>query len=92
MVIWVKKTAFPYLFGIERNKLVVNSIYKAMDKLYERMEGVLEDFFLKNKEGTILLLYDITSIFFEGKGPEELARNGFNRDGKPELGKYFYHW
>ena len=50
-VSWVKETAFPYLFGIERNKLVVNSIYKAMDKLYERMEGVLENFFKELRRG-----------------------------------------
>jgi len=83
-VSWVKKTIFPYLFGVEKNKLVVSSIYKAMDKLYKGMEKVLEDFFIRNRRGTILLLYDITSIFFEGKGPKGLARNGFSRDGKPE--------
>ena len=81
-VSWVKKTAFPILFGIEKNKLVVNQIYKAMDKLNERMDEVQENFFHNNKKETIFLLYDITSVFFEGKGPKELARYGYSRDKK----------
>jgi len=83
-VSWLKKTVFPLLFGIEKNKLVVNPIYKAMDILYGRMDKVLDNFFKMNKKDTILLLYDITSIFFEGKGPEGLARYGYSRDEKPD--------
>ena len=83
-VSWVKKTAFPLLFNIEREKLNVNSIYRAMDILYKKIGKVLDEFYKRNKKDTILLLYDITSVFFEGNGPEELAFNGFSRDGKPE--------
>ena len=83
-VSWVKKTAFPILFGIEKNKLSVNSIYKAMDILCRRMDKVLDNFFQRNRKDTLLLLYDITSIFFEGKGPKELARYGYSRDKRPE--------
>lgn len=81
-VSWVKKTAFPILFGIEKKKLVVNQIYKAMDILYKRLEEVEGNFFRNNKKETTLLLYDITSIFFEGNGPKGLARQGYNRDKK----------
>jgi transposase len=31
-----------------------------------------------------LVLYDITSTYFEGQGPEELARHGYSRDGKSQ--------
>ena len=79
-VSWVKRTAFPLLFGIDKNKLVVNQVYKAMDILYQRMDEVLDNFFQTNKKQTILLLYDITSVFFEGAGPEELAKYGYSRD------------
>lgn len=85
---WVKKTAFPFLFGIEKNKLVVNRIYEAMDILHNKMDKVLDSFFQENKKHTVLLLYDITSIFFEGKGPEELSRYGYSRDkrsGNPQI-------
>ena len=30
-----------------------------------------------------LVFYDITSTYFEGRGPAELARFGYSRDGKP---------
>jgi transposase len=31
-----------------------------------------------------LVLFDITSTYFEGAGPEEFARHGYSRDGKPQ--------
>jgi transposase len=30
-----------------------------------------------------LIFYDLTSTYFEGEGPEDLARFGYSRDGKP---------
>ena len=30
-----------------------------------------------------LVFYDLTSTYFEGQGPAELARCGYSRDGKP---------
>jgi transposase len=30
-----------------------------------------------------LVLYDITSTYFEGAGPDDFARHGYSRDGKP---------
>ena len=30
------------------------------------------------------MLYDITSTYFEGAGPEDFARHGYSRDGKPQ--------
>ena len=83
-VSWLKKTAFSLLWGIEEKKLVVSQVYKAQDYLHQRMGEVLDNFFKNNKKQTVLLLYDVTSVFFEGKGPQELAREGFSRDNKPE--------
>ncbi len=31
-----------------------------------------------------LVLYDITSTYFEGAGPHDFARHGYSRDGKPQ--------
>jgi transposase len=31
-----------------------------------------------------LVLYDITSTYFEGQGPEDLAKHGYSRDGKSQ--------
>ena len=30
-----------------------------------------------------LVLYDITSTYFEGAGPADFAKHGYSRDGKP---------
>lgn len=30
-----------------------------------------------------LVMYDLTSTYFEGRGPETLAKHGYSRDGKP---------
>src|SRR4051812_43707368 len=45
--------------------------------LYHR----LRDLFSLKPE---LVLYDITSTYFEGAGPHEFAKHGYSRDGKPQ--------
>ncbi len=45
-------------------------------RLYER----LRDLFSFRPD---LVLYDITSTYFEGAGPRPFARHGYSRDGKP---------
>lgn len=45
-------------------------------RLYER----LRDLFSLRPD---LVLYDITSTYFEGAGPPGFARHGYSRDGKP---------
>jgi len=77
---WIKGTAFCELFGIDREELNVNQIYKSMDVFYKKMDEVMNKFFEGNKKGTKFLLYDVTSSFFEGEGPEEIAKNGYSRD------------
>jgi transposase len=61
--------------------------YRTLDKLLAAKEGLeaalygrLRDLFSLKPD---LVLYDITSSYFEGSGPTELARHGYSRDGKP---------
>jgi transposase len=61
--------------------------YRTLDKLLAAkgqietaLYGRLRDLFSLKPE---LVLYDITSAYFEGSGPRELARHGYSRDGKP---------
>jgi hypothetical protein len=77
---WIKSTAFAFLFGIEKKRLSVNQVYKSMDVFYRRVDKVMDDFFKHNRKGTQLFLYDVTSTFFEGEGPKDLARYGYSRD------------
>src|SRR5205085_3724975 len=46
-------------------------------RLYQR----LRDLFSLQPD---LVLFDLTSTYFEGQGPEEFARHGYSRDGKPQ--------
>jgi transposase len=61
--------------------------YRTLDKLLESkgdleraLYGKLRDLFSLKPD---LVLYDITSVYFEGSGPAEFARHGYSRDGKP---------
>jgi Transposase DDE domain len=58
-----------------------DELYGAMDWLYERQEGVEERLARRQlKEGT-LVLYDVSSPYFEGRTCP-LAQLGYSRDGK----------
>ena len=61
--------------------------YRTLDRLYRAKERIevalyhrLRDLFSFRPD---LVLYDITSTYFEGTGPEEVAKHGHSRDGKP---------
>ena len=62
--------------------------YRTLDQLHaakDRIEVVLyhrlRDLFSLKPD---LVLYDITSTYFEGAGPHDFARHGYSRDGKPQ--------
>jgi hypothetical protein len=61
--------------------------YRTLDQLVAAKEEIevalyhrLRDLFSLKPD---LVLYDITSTYFEGAGPVGFARHGHNRDGKP---------
>lgn len=60
--------------------------YRTLDRLLEAkldieaaLYGRLRDLFSLKPD---LVLYDITSTYFEGRGPTSIARHGYSRDGK----------
>jgi transposase len=62
--------------------------YRTLDRLTAAQSAIevalygrLRDLFSLQPE---LVLYDLTSTYFEGHGPEGLARHGYSRDGKPQ--------
>lgn len=79
MTRWWNDTTLPELLGVE--KVNEKDIYKAMDWLLKR-QGRIEKKLAKRhlKEGD-LVLYDITSSYFEGETCP-LARRGKSRDRK----------
>jgi len=61
--------------------------YRTLDQLLEAKEHIelalyhrLRDLFSFQPD---LVLYDITSTYFEGAGPAHFAQHGYSRDGKP---------
>lgn len=58
----------------------LDRLIKAKDEIETALYGRLRDLFSLKPE---LVLYDITSAYFEGSGPTSVARHGYSRDGKP---------
>jgi hypothetical protein len=62
-------------------RVIENDLYFAMDWLGEQQERIENTLAAKHLKGGLLLLYDITSTYFEGRTCP-LAKFGYNRDGK----------
>lgn len=58
-----------------------DELYGAMDWLFERQQSIEEALAKRHLENGTLVLYDVTSTYFEGRCCP-LARRGHNRDGK----------
>ncbi len=80
-----RKTALCDLLGVPVEKVDDNRLYRALDKLLPHKREL--EIFLKEKLGTLfeleydLLLYDVTSTYFEGDAKANpLAQRGYSRD------------
>jgi len=68
---WYPKTALPDLLGVPVDRGDDNRLYRALDELVPHKEAL--EIHLKNRMGELfdieynLLLYDVTSTFFEGQ-------------------------
>jgi transposase len=58
----------------------LDQLHKAKERIEEGLYHRLRDLFSFKPD---LVLYDITSTYFEGAGPEDFAKHGYSRDGKP---------
>ena len=58
-----------------------DELYAAMDWLVERQEGIEQRLAKKHLDEGSLVLYDLTSSYFEGRRCP-LAKHGYSRDGK----------
>lgn len=57
--------------------------YEPMDKLLKRQQAIQKKLASKHLQSGHLVLYDITSVYFEGEYKNsELVKFGYNRDGK----------
>src|SRR5262245_8498584 len=86
---WYSKTALPELLGVPAARVDDNRLYRALDQLLPH-KAELEKH-LKERLGELfdleydLLLYDVTSTFFEGQADANpLAQRGYSRDQRPD--------
>ena len=86
---YYKSTAMPELLGIPPEKVYDERLYRALDKLLPHKK-VLEKH-LKDRLGSIfglkydLLLYDVTSTYFEGQCQSNpMAQRGYSRDKRSD--------
>jgi len=85
---WYAKTALPELLGVPVRSVDDNRLYRALDQLLPHKEQL--EAFLKSRLGELfaleydLLLYDITSTYFEGQANFELAQRGYSRDKRSD--------
>jgi transposase len=78
-----KDTALWELCGIDGKVDVDKHCYEPMDRLLQRQGAIQESLAKKHLRGGSLVLYDITSSYFEGQYEDsELVSFGYNRDGK----------
>jgi transposase len=61
--------------------------YRALDGLVEHKAAIERELFVRLRDllslQVDLVFYDLTSTYFEGRGPDGLAAHGHSRDGRP---------
>jgi transposase len=84
-----RHTALDELLGIPSDQLDDNRLYRGLDRLLPHKTAL--EAFLKQRFGELfaleydLLLYDVTSTYFEGQAQANpLARRGYSRDHRPD--------
>jgi transposase len=77
------------LLGVPLDKVDDNRLYRGLDELLPHKEAL--EVFLKQRFGELfaieydLLLYDVTSTYFEGQAKANpLAQRGYSRDHRPD--------
>ena len=86
---WYRRTALEDLIGVDPARVTHTRLYEGLDKLLEHKEEL--EVHLKTRLGNLfdldydLLLYDVTSTYFEGKANgNTLAKRGYSRDKRSD--------
>jgi len=86
---WYRRTALDDLLGVPADKVNTDRLYAGLDELLPHKESLEKH--LRNRLGSLfdleydLLLYDVTSTYFEGKcAANPMAKRGYSRDSRPD--------
>jgi transposase len=86
---WYRRTALDDLLGVEPEQVHTDRLYDGLDQLLPHKETIEKH--LQARLGNLfeldyeLLLYDVTSTYFEGQcAANPLAKRGYSRDKRPD--------
>jgi transposase len=85
---WYPKTALAELLGVPVERVDDNRLYRTLDELLPHKEKL--QVHLKERMGSLfaleydILLYDVTSTFFEGSADFPMAQRGYSRDQRSD--------
>jgi len=86
---WYRGTALEDLLGVPVEKIHTDRLYDGLDWLLPQKSRIEKH--LKERLGSLfdlgydLLLYDVTSTYFEGEcAGNDLAKRGYSRDSRPD--------
>jgi hypothetical protein len=86
---WYRRTALEDLLGVAVSQVYTDRLYAGLDQLLPHKETIEKH--LKERLGDLfdlkyeLLLYDMTSTYFEGQClANPMAKHGYSRDSRPD--------
>jgi transposase len=85
---WYRTTALEDLLGVSTEDIYDERLYRALDRLLPHKEALEKQ--LVQRLGELfeldydLLLYDVTSTYFEGVADPAIAKRGYSRDHRPD--------
>ena len=85
---WYRTTALEDLLGVSAEDIYDERLYRALDRLLPHKEAIEKH--LVQRLGELfdldydLLLYDVTSTYFEGVADPAIAKRGYSRDHRPD--------
>jgi transposase len=85
---WYRSTALEDLLGVNVEHIYDERLYRALDRVLPHKEA-LEKHLVKRLGELFqieydLLLYDVTSTYFEGVGAPAICKRGYSRDHRPD--------
>jgi Transposase DDE domain len=86
---WLPKTALPELLGVPRGHLGLNALYRCLSAVVAHKAAIEEHLVRQGRDlfgfDNDLLLYDLTSTYFEGRlAGNPKAQRGYSRDHRPD--------
>ncbi len=86
---FIRESAICEILGIDKKKIYENRLYRGLDKLLVQKEQIQRR--MKERLGELfeikydILLYDVTSTYFEGKAEKNpKAQRGYSRDSRDD--------